>query len=104
MLTSEETLEGCPQVELTYPDDIEIDNLVLFPLPQECAVAFDPATPFDQTFGGLPSRFDGTEVLHGTTVVQLTGTLGDAEYEAIAASLLPTTPEALVAAVVPLPD
>ena len=52
----------------------------------------------------MPSRFDGTEVLHGTTVVQLTGTLGDAEYEAIAASLLPTTPEALVAAVVPLPD
>jgi hypothetical protein len=52
----------------------------------------------------LPSRFDGYEVLVGTTVVQLDGTLREPEFEVVAASLQPTTVEALVGAVVPMPD
>jgi hypothetical protein len=103
VLSTEQTLEGCPQVQLEYADDTGLDALVIYLLPQDCAEAFDGA-PFDETYGGLPSRFSGAEVLHDTTVVQLTGTLQEPEREAVAASLQPTTPDALVAAVVPLPD
>jgi hypothetical protein len=103
VLPAEHTLEGCPQVRLVYADDADVDNLVVFLLPQTCALAYDD-TPYDQTYGGLPSRFDGYEVLVGTTVVQLDGTLRAPEFEVVAESLQPTTVEALVAAVVPLPD
>ena len=103
VLSTEQTLEGCPQVQLEYTDESAIDSLVVYLLPQTCALAFDD-TPYSGTFGGLPSRFEGAEVLHGTTVVQLTGTLPRSETEAIAESLQPTTTDALVAAVVPLPD
>jgi hypothetical protein len=103
VLPAERTLEGCPQVQLVYADGADVDNLVVFLLPQTCALAYDD-TPYDQTYGGLPSRFDGYEVLFGTTVVQLDGTLREPEFEVVAESLQPTTAEALVAAVVPMPD
>ena len=103
VLTTEQTLEGCPQVQLAYTDDAGEAALVIYLLPQDCAEAFD-AAPFDETYGGLPSRFSGAEVLHETTVVQLTGTVQEPDRQAVAASLQPTTADALVAAVVPLPD
>jgi hypothetical protein len=98
------TPEGCPQMELAYdspPDRPPGDRyLTLYVLPKDCATTFDP-TPFDQTLGGLPSRFDGYEVIVGTSVVQLLPSASVAtEMDVVAASFAATTPEAVVAAVV----
>jgi hypothetical protein len=99
------TLEGCPQVALDYdapPGEEPGDRFVtIFLLSKACATSFDP-TPFDQVLGGHPSRFDGYEVLVGNTVVQLaTSEAMLGELDALAASLQPTTADALVASVVP---
>jgi hypothetical protein len=103
VITTEQSVEGCPQVQLGYTDDIGVTGLIIYLLPRDCALAFD-AAPFDETYGGFPSRLSGAEVLHDTTVVQLTGNVQEPEREAVAASLRPTTADALVATIVPLPD
>ena len=64
---------------------------------------FDP-TPFDETTGGLPSRYDGGEVLVGSTVVQII--VGDRRFDldAFVPSLVPIAADALIASVVAPPD
>ncbi|MBA2283823.1 MAG: hypothetical protein H0W25_21660, partial [Acidimicrobiia bacterium] len=101
VLTPTNTLEGCAQVQLEYDTPDGVEFLVVFILPRACAEAFDP-TPYDETFAGRPSRFVTTrEVLIDATVVQLDGSVPDDVLEAVAASLAPTTADALIAAVVP---
>lgn len=101
-----ETTEGCREVELDYveADDPVDGHLVqLFVFDKTCGNQFDP-TPFDETTGGVPSRYDGAELLVGATIVQVLPTQSRFDLEAFAATLAPTTAEALVASVVPPPD
>ena len=106
VLSAPATVEGCPQVQLDYgsaPDSEATGDrfLTVFVLSKPCANGADPS-PFEETLGGFPSRRGGYEVLVGSTVVQLAPSDAlVAELDAIAATLAPTTADALLAAVVP---
>jgi hypothetical protein len=103
LLSPAETLEGCTQVSLDYEPapDGGVDFLQLFVVPRECAEAFDP-TPYDEMFGGLPSRrVQLLEVLVGDSVVQLDSSLADADLEAIVRTLTPLTADEVIAMVAP---
>jgi hypothetical protein len=105
VLEAFETAEGCPEVQLDYyePEDPVDGHVVqLFLLDKECATSADP-TEFDGTTGGLPSRYDGFELVLGSTVVQVFASQTQFDLDAFGASLAPTTVEALVASLVPLP-
>lgn len=106
VIDSFESREGCRQLQIDFapPEDpLGNDFLEYFLIDKTCMNQFDP-TPFDETVGGFPARFDGFEVLVGTTVVQIAA--GDADFDtaAFVSSLAPTTPEALIASVVPTSD
>lgn len=101
-----ESREGCQQVQIDFapPDDPDSTDFVeYFLIDKTCMNGFDP-TPFDEITNGLPSRFDGAEILVGDTVVQILP--GDPRFDvgAFVASLVPVTADQLVAAVVPPAD
>ncbi len=103
VLSPEETVESCLQVELDYVDIDDPDggrSFTLFLLPAACATDFDPG-PFDELLGGRPARGDGYEVLVEATVVQVARSEGvtPEEIDAMVASLAPVTAADLVAAV-----
>lgn len=104
LLSPAETLEGCTQVSLLYQSTAGADDyLQVFVVPLACAEDFDPA-PYDETFGGLPSRLVTTrEVVVGETVVQLDSSFEDEKLEAIARSLVPLTADQVIAMVTPVP-
>jgi hypothetical protein len=101
-----ESREGCRQLQVDFapPEDpFGGEFLEYFLIDKTCVNQFDP-TPFDETVGPFPSRFDGFEVLLGTTVVQIATDDTRFDVATFVGSLAPVTPEALIASVVPPSD
>ena len=100
----------CTSLNLSYEDpailedhdEAELSALpyaYLSVYPAECWLADDDA-PFDRTLGGHPARRTQGywEVQLGTAVIEIDTSLDDDAVEALAASLAPTSADALIAA------
>lgn len=102
----------CTSLELSYadpavmevedPNDAELWTLPYLYLsvhPAQCWLADDTA-PFDRTLGGHPARRTQGfwEIQIGDAVIEIDTTLDDDSLDAFAASIAPTTADALIAA------
>ena len=102
----------CTSLDLTYDDPaiLEADDaseaglsslpyLYLSVYPAECWLADDDA-PFDRTLGGHPARrtHGFWEIQLGSAVIEIDTSLDDAALDAFAASLAPTSADALITA------
>jgi hypothetical protein len=102
----------CTSLDLSYEDPaaLQIDDLTeaelaglpylyLSVYPAACWLADDPE-PFDRTLGSHPARqVDGFwEIQLGAAVIEIDTSLGDDALDAFAASIAPTSADALIAA------